>query len=47
MFFKIGVLTNFAIVTAKQLPWSLFLIKLQTAPTETLLKKDSDTGFFL
>ena len=30
MFFKIGVLRNFAIFTGKQLCWSLFLIKLQT-----------------
>ena len=29
MFFKIGVLINFAIFTRKQLCWSLFLIKLQ------------------
>ena len=30
MFFKIGVLTNFAIFTGKHLCWSLFLIKLET-----------------
>ena len=29
MFFKIGVLTNFAIFTGKHLCWSLLLIKLQ------------------
>ena len=29
MFFKIGVLKNFAIFTGKHLRWSLFLIKLQ------------------
>ena len=30
MFFKIGVLKNFAIFTEKHLCWSLFLIMLQT-----------------
>ena len=29
MFFKINVLTNFAILTGKHLCWGLFLIKLQ------------------
>ena len=29
MFFKIGVLKNFAVFTGKHLRWSLFLIKLQ------------------
>ena len=37
MFFKIGVLKNFAIFTGKSLCWSLFLIKL--------LKRNSNTGF--
>ena len=31
MFFKIGVLKNFAMFTGKHLCWSLFLIKLQAA----------------
>ena len=30
IFFKIGVLKNFAIFIGKHLCWSLFLIKLQT-----------------
>ena len=30
MFFKIGVLKNFAIFTGKQLYWSLFLTKFLT-----------------
>ena len=29
MFFKTGVLKNFAIFTGKQLCWSLFLMKLK------------------
>ena len=29
IFFKIGLLTNLAIFTAKHLCWSLFLVKLQ------------------
>ena len=29
MFFKIGVLKNFAMFTGKHLCWSLFLIKMQ------------------
>ena len=37
MFFKIGVLKNFAIFTGKSLCWSLFLIKL--------LKRNTNTGF--
>ena len=39
-----GVLTNFAIFTARHLYWSLFLIKLQTFRHVSLLKKGSDTG---
>ena len=41
MFFKMGVLKNFAIFTGKQLCWNLFLI------TATLLKRDSNTSIFL
>ena len=32
MFFKTGVIRNFAICTGKHLCWSLFLIKLQAEP---------------
>ena len=39
MFFKIGILKNFAIFTGKNLCWSIFLIKLQVSNPETLLKK--------
>ena len=45
MFFKIGVLKKFAIFTGKHLCWCLFLIKLQVWRPETLLTKDSNTGF--
>ena len=47
MFFKIGVLRNFAIFTGKHLCWSLFLIKLQTLRPATLVKRESNTGAFL
>ena len=48
MFFKIGVLKNFAIFTGEYLFWSLFLIKLQLAiRPATLLKTDSNTDVFL
>ena len=39
MFFKIGVLRNFAIFTVKQLCWSLFLIKLQDRSSCNFIKK--------
>ena len=39
MFFKIGVLKNFTVLTGKRLCWSLFLIKLQAWKLATLLKK--------
>ena len=42
MFFKIGILKNFAIITGKHLCWSFFLIKLQTWRSE-----DSNTGVFM
>ena len=45
LFFKIGVLKNFANFTGKHLCLSLFLNKV-TGPA-TLLKKDSNTGVFL
>ena len=47
MFFKIGVLRNFAIFTGKHLHLSNFLIKLQAFKPATLLKRDSNTGVFL
>ena len=43
MFFKIGVVKNFAEFTGKDLCWSLFLIKLQAFRSVTLLKGDSNT----
>ena len=45
MFFKIGVLKNFANFTGKHLCWSLFLIKFQTLRPATLLKRDSRQVF--
>ena len=47
LFFKTGVLPNFANFTGKQLCRSLFLIKLQALRPATLLKRDSNTGVFL
>ena len=47
MFFRIGVLKNFAIFKGKQLSWSLFLIKLHTSMPANLLKRDSSSGVFL
>ena len=44
MFFKIGVLKNFATFTEKQLCWRLSLIKARPA---FLLKRDSNTGVSL
>ena len=45
IFFKIGVLKNFAIFTGKHMCWSLFLIEMQTF--RSLLKRDSNTYVFL
>ena len=47
IYFKIGVLKNFANFIRKQQCWSLFLIKLQAWRPATLLKRDSNTGVFL
>ena len=47
MFFKIGVLKNFANFTAKHLCWSTFFIKLLAWRAATLLKRDSNTGVIL
>ena len=47
MFFKIGILKNFAIFTRKHLCWSLYLTKLQTCRPVTYLKSNSNTVVFL
>ena len=47
IFFKLGVVKNFANFKSKHLSWSLFLIKLQTFWPATLLKRDSNAGVFL
>ena len=44
---KTAVLKNVAIFTGRHLCWSLFLKKLQTSRSATLLKRDSNTGVFL
>ena len=47
MFFKIGLLKNFAVFKGKHLRWNLFLIKSQAWRPANLLKGDSSTGVFL
>ena len=47
VFFKKGILKNFANLTGKHMCWSLFLIKLQAWGPVTLLKRDSNTDVFL
>ena len=48
MFFKIGIPKNLSNFAGKQLCWSLYLIiKLQAYRSETLLKRDSNTGDFM
>ena len=47
MFFEIGILKNFPILTGKHLCWSLFLIMLQVCRPAALLKTDSNTDVFL
>ena len=47
MFLKICVLKNFATLSEKQLCHSLFLIKLQVFRLPTILKRESNIGFFL
>ena len=47
LFFKIGVVKNFAIFTGKYLHGSFFLIKLPAFRVATLPKRDSSTGVFL
>ena len=44
IFFKIGILKNFAIFTVKYLCWSLFLIKLESWKR---LKRESNRGVSL
>ena len=46
MFFKIGVLENFANFTGKHLCWSLLLIKSQAKGPATLLKRNDPTQMF-
>ena len=46
MFFKIGVLKDFALFTGKKLCWSLFLTNFQAWRPATLLKRDSSIGIF-
>ena len=47
MFFKIGVLKSFTILTRKYLCWNLFVIQLQPSSLATILKINSSTGVFL
>ena len=47
MFFKIGVLKNFAYFTGKYLCWSLLLIKLGAWSPATLSKRYSNAGGFV
>ena len=47
MFFKIGVLKNFASFIGKYQCTSIFLIKLQAWTPAALLKRESNTGVFL
>ena len=47
MFFKIAVLKKLAVFTGKHPSWSLFFTKMQCFMPATLLKRDSNTGFFL
>ena len=46
MFFKIGVLKDFALLTGKKLCWSLFLTNFQVWRPATLLKRDSSISIF-
>ena len=46
MFFKIGVIKNFAIFKGKHLRWCVFLIKLKPFRPATLLKRDSNVDVF-
>ena len=47
VFFKKGVLTNFAKFTGKHLGQNLFFNRVAGLKSETLLKRESVTGVFL
>ena len=47
MFFKIGVLKSFTILTRKYLCWNLFVIQLQPFSLAAILKINHSTGVFL
>ena len=47
IFFKIGVLKNFAIFTEKRVCWSLFSIKLQAWRPAILIKRDHNRCFLV
>ena len=47
MSFKNDVFKNFEMFTGKQLSWSLFVIKLLACNPTNVLKRDSNTSFFL
>ena len=46
IFYKIGLLKNFAKLTKKHLCWSHILIKFQTSVPETWSRRDSSTDVF-
>ena len=47
MYFRIGILKNFAMFVLKHLCWSLFLINMQAWRPATLSKIDYNIGVFL
>ena len=47
MFFKIGVLRNFAIFTGKHEYWSFYLVRFQATRPATLLKETPETSVFM
>ena len=47
VFFKIGVLKYFAVLTEKHLRSDLFLVKFQTFRSASFLRRDCNTGVFL
>ena len=47
MFFQIGVLKDFAMLTIEHLCWSHLFMKLQAWSPAILLEKESNTGVFL
>ena len=46
VFYKKAVIKNFAVLTGKQLCWSLFLVKLQASRLATLLKRETPKHVF-